>query len=372
MRPTILLSIALILVADIDCLHAKEPTKPIVIAHRGASGYRPEHTLEAYKLAIEQGADFIEPDLVATKDGHLICRHDVLLDDTTNVAELPQFADRNTTKTVDGKQVTGWFACDFTLAEIRQIGARTRVAHIFGQNFGLITYDRPVLERFNDKFKIATFDEVCQLAKQHQVGIYPELKQPAFHSESAGADMVALLMKSLQSHDLLGESNVKVFVQCFESEPLVELRKRIGSESPVRLIQLVGSLPRDGASTLEQDAKYADGIGPSKSDVVRYNGDGTLMEGTQTETETGLARRARCLNLEVHVWTLRADHPEPDIRQVEDGVAVAEMRAEIRRLLDAGVDGIFADHPDVARRAVDAWWAERQAKLKPLQATTQQ
>ncbi len=337
------------------------PTKPIVIAHRGASGYRPEHTLEAYKLAIEQGADFIEPDLVATKDGHLICRHDVLLDDTTNVAELAQFADRKSTKPVDARQVTGWFACDFTLEEIKQLGARTRRVKT---HLG-IKPDRPNLVKFDDQFKVATFDEVCELAKKRGVGIYPELKQPAFHKASTDLNLVDLLIAALERHELLAESNVPIFVQCFEARPLVELRNRIGDKSPIKLIRLVTYEKDMTEEAIAKIAEYADGIGPNVAFIrqVKDDGKGGSVENV---VSPGVCDRAKAYGLLVHVWTLRADEPNvgmPIQKRMTHSPGI--MTYDVRRLMDAGVDGIFADQPDVARRAVDEWWAEQQTKLRP-------
>ncbi|MGH8187732.1 MAG: glycerophosphodiester phosphodiesterase family protein, partial [Steroidobacteraceae bacterium] len=190
--------------------------RPLVIAHRGASGYRPEHTLASYTLAIEQGADYIEPDLVATRDGHLIARHEPLLDDTTDVKEHAQFASRRTTRTLDGEPVTGFFASDFTLSEIKQLRA---------------LQSNPARSKEHDRrYEIPTFEEILELVAQEsqrrkrRIGIYPETKHPAFHLALV-LPLEERLLEALRRHRLDG-ADAPVFIQSFESANLQYLRTR--------------------------------------------------------------------------------------------------------------------------------------------------
>ena len=202
--------------------------EPLVIAHRGASGERPEHTLAAYELAIELGADFIEPDLVVTKDLHLVARHENELSGTTDVASREEFEDRHRTKNVEGQQVAGWFSEDFTLAELRTLRARERVGNI-----------RPESARYNDLYQIPTFAEIVQLVRAKEaetgrtIGLYPELKHPTLMLEQEGIDMVDLMVTQLRQFGLDG-ADAKVFVQIFEVGPLQRLDKRV--DTPLVLL----------------------------------------------------------------------------------------------------------------------------------------
>jgi len=307
--------------------------RPIIIAHRGASGYLPEHTLPAYELAVAQGADFIEPDLVMTKDGHLIARHDRHLSRTTDVADHPEFADRR--RVEEGRR--DWFVEDFTLAELKRLRAR--------QPFpGRST-------AFDGRFEIPTFAEILALLRDlerrtgRRIGIYPETKHPA-HFAELGLEMSAPLLAALEKAGY-GESEDRVFIQSFEPEIL----RRIDAASPLRLILLLAPREPEGTArarpdfpdglTLETIAGFADGIGPSKTLVVAPDG-----------ADTGLVRAAHAAGLAVHVWTLRDD-------RLPKGYATVAQ--EYRALFAAGIDGLFADFPDTA--LTQRWLARLRAGL---------
>lgn len=343
--------------------------QPIVIAHRGASGYRPEHTLEAYRLAIEQGADFIEPDLVMTRDGHLIARHEPMLavwdeaagrwtDVTTDVIDRPEFKDRLTTRMLDGKRVTAFWAEDFTLAEIKTLRARERLpAH------------RPASVAFNDRFEIPTLAEIIDLARSasaetgRTIGIYPETKHPSYHAEMARRLGLPTLEETLlrQLHEAFGNAvDAPVFIQSFETANLKAMRPR----TRLRLVQLLSDRgrpwdfeaagdPRTYADLttpegLAEIARYADGIGPHKNLVIPRTADGKLG------TPTGLVAAARALGLVVHPWTFRAENPflPPALRRGENPDGHGDAAAEVKAFVDAGVHGLFTDHPDIARTVI--------------------
>jgi glycerophosphoryl diester phosphodiesterase len=299
------------------------PPRPIVIAHRGASGHRPEHTLEAYRLAVEMGADFIEPDLVSTKDGVLIARHENEIGGTTDVAD--RFPDRQRSKTIDGQALTGWFSEDFTLAEIKTLRARERLP------FRSHAYD--------GQFQIPTFAEVIALAQQlgaargRPVGVYPETKHPTYF-RSIKLPLEEPLLATLGKQGW-NAREAPVFIQSFEQANLRELRKK----TKVRLVQLVGTPALVSDEALKDVASYADGLGPEKRLVIPVNPDGSLG------TPTNLVARAHALGLVVHVWTVRV---EPQFLPAGyKGSAVAEFE-QFREL---GVDGVFTDFPDVGVKA---------------------
>jgi len=298
---------------------AVAPSGPLVIAHRGASGHRPEHTIEGYRLAIEMGADFIEPDLVSTKDGVLIARHENEISSTTDVAE--RFPDRKRTATVDGQTVTGWFSEDFTLSEIKTLRARERLpfrSHAFDGQFG-----------------IPTFDEVIELAQRmgtsrgRPVGVYPETKHPTYFRK-LGLPLEERLLESLQRHGW-NQRDAPVFIQSFEQDNLRELHKK----TTVRLIQLVSTPDIVDGDGLKAIAAYADGIGAEKRLVVPVNADGSLRPATD------LVGRAHALHLLVHVWTVRTEREFLP-------AAYPDAAAEFTMLRDLGVDGVFTDFPDIA------------------------
>ena len=297
---------------------------PIVIAHRGASGHRPEHTLEAYRLAIEMGADFIEPDLVSTKDGVLVARHENEIGGTTDVAT--RFPDRRRTKAVDGQSITGWFTEDFTLAEIKTLRARERLATRSPE--------------YDGQFPVPTLDEVIDLAqragrdRQRPIGIYPETKHPTYF-RSLGLGLEEPLLASLRRAGW-NRRDAPVFIQSFEPANLKELRPKTG----VRLIQLVSSAALVAGDNLKAIKAYADGIGAEKRLVLPVTAEGAV--GPPTD----LVARAHALGLLVHVWTLRAD------REFLPAAYGGNPAAEVQRFRDLGVDGLFTDFPDVAVKAL--------------------
>lgn len=349
--------------------------RPLVIGHRGASGLRPEHTLASYTLAIEQGADFIEPDLVMTKDSVLVCRHEPMLSGTTNVADLPQFAARKTTKTVDGVSYNDWFACDFTLAEIKTMKAKQAFA------------ERD--QQYNGQFGIPTFQEVIDLAKaksaelNRTIGIYPETKHPSFHEQKN----LHITDKLLELLTAAGWNNreAPVYVQSFEVSNLRYIR--LTKHSTVRLVQLFDAwdVDKNGKMVMQApngqpydfvlsgDARtyndlatdagldfiktYADGIGPWKPFIQPYtftdaNGDGNAddvnSDGTVNDADftllpaTDLIDRAHKKGLVVHAYTFRNESR----RLLKD--YQGDPKKEYQKFFDLGLDGVFSDFPGTA------------------------
>ena len=312
----------------------------LIIAHRGASGERPEHTLAAYERAIDAGAHFIEPDLVATKDLVLVARHENELSDSTDVAGREEFAGRKRTKEVDGHLTTGWFAEDFTLAELRTLRAKERLGGL-----------RPGNARYDGLYQVPTFDEIVGLVRAkeaergHRVGLYPELKHPAFLLEQ-GIDSVDLLVTALKKHGLDGAAE-PLFIQSFEVGALQRLDKRVDA----RLVQLVSTEggPADEPkmtyaemitpSGLAEIAKYADSVGPDLRLVVGADG-----------TPTGLVDAAHAAGLQVHGWTLRKENAflPPALRKGTAEGAVGDYVAAWGLFASAGVDAIFTDDPALA------------------------
>jgi len=333
---------------------------PLVIAHRGASGYRPEHTLAAYRLAIAMGADYIEPDLVSTKDGVLVARHENEISGTTDVADRQEFADRRTTKTIDGRAVTGWFTEDFTLDELRTLRAKERLPQV-----------RPGNTRYDGRFPVPTFDEVLALAREEsrrrgsRIGVYPETKHPTYF-DSIGLSLEEPLVAALRRHHL-DRPNAPVMVQSFETANLRELATRVR----VALVQLVDASgsPYDtvaaGSPTtyremvtaegLREIATYADGLGAAKDLVLPRDATGALGEPSDVVED------AHTAGLLVHAWTMRDENQfmATDFRRGTDPNAKGDARAEIFAFLDAGVDGVFSDFADTAVDARDSWLAER-------------
>ncbi|OWK31756.1 glycerophosphodiester phosphodiesterase [Sphingomonas mucosissima] len=312
---------------------------PIVIAHRGASGERPEHTIAAYELAIAQGADVIEPDLVPTRDGVLVARHENEISETTDVADHPEFAGRRTTKTIDGRKVTGWFTEDFTLGELKTLRARERLALL-----------RPENRAFDGKETIPTLAEVIALAKRHRVAIYPETKHPTYFA-SIGKGTDEPLVAALRQAGWDG-ADAPVFIQSFEVANL----QRLKAMTKVRLIQLIdgGGAPADGGARSYADmvtpaglktvAAYAWGIGPNKA---------MLWQG---ESPTSIVRDAHAAGLHVHPWTYRAENQflPPAYRNGADPRTHGELDAEISAALRLGIDGFFTDFPLIGVRTRDA------------------
>jgi len=298
----------------------------VVIAHRGASGERPEHTLESYRLAIEQGADYIEPDLVMTRDGMLIARHENEISGTTDVAEHPEFASRRRTQSIEGEPVAGWFTEDFTLAEIKTLRARERLAEL-----------RPLNRRFDDEFTIPTFDEILELATvtnarragMPRIGVYPETKHPA-HFASLGLPQEQEVLRALDRFDY-GREGSPVFIQSFDPNNLRQLRRM----THLPLVQLLEHELGDLAAI----AEYADAIGIAKPLAT---------------PEAVIDAHAR--GIAVHVWTFRAENEflPADLKLGSDPADHGRLDAEIARYLSTGIDGFFTDFPAIGVRVRDA------------------
>lgn len=332
MRPILILLLAF-------AISAPATAAPLlVIAHRGASGERPEHTLAAYERAIDAGADFIEPDLVVTKDLVLIARHETELSDTTDVSARTEFADRKRTKDVEGRSVTGWFAEDFTLAEIRTLRAKERLPAV-----------RPANTRFDGLYQVPTFDEIVALTKAKEaekgrpVGLYPELKHPTMLLEQAGIDTVDLLVTALRKVGL-DKAQDRVFVQIFEIAPLQRLNRLV--EVPLILLISAEGGPYDekrlrwsdmiAPAGLAEIAKYADGIGPAMSYVLGTDG-----------SPTTLVADAHAAGLRVHPWSLRKENifMAPALKNPGPPSGTGKLVEAFALLARAGVDGVFTDDP---------------------------
>lgn len=349
----------------------RRETSPLVLGHRGATGYLPEHTLASYALAIEQGADYIEPDLVATKDGVLVARHEVDITDTTDVASRAEFASRRTTKTIDGITTTGWFADDFTLDEIKTLRAVQRLGFR--------------AQQYNGLYAVPTFAEVIELAQAARrrygrvVGVYPETKHPTYH-QSVGLPLERRVVEVL-AHYGWNRANAPVFIQSFEVANLKQLNRM----TRVRLVQLIdandvrldGSIDSTGygpydfvaagdrrtyadlvtPAGLAEIATYADGLGPWKRYIVGarardlnndgvaddINGDGVANDADRTATgPTSLVDDAHEAGLFVHAYTWRNEARYLLSNYNDDPVQ------EYLQFYCLGVDGVFSDNPDTA------------------------
>nr|WP_069065907.1 glycerophosphodiester phosphodiesterase [Sphingobium sp. RAC03] len=342
MRGGDVVRIGLLLLMSLIPLYAAR-ADPLIIAHRGASGERPEHTLASYERAIDQGADYIEPDLVLTKDGVLVARHENEIGGTTDVADHPEFADRKTSKTIDGIEMSGWFTEDFTLAELRTLRARERLPDL-----------RTANKRFDGLYPIPTFEEIVQLVRakeaesSRRIGLYPETKHPSYFA-GLGLSHQAPLLDLLSRYGYQTEAD-PVFIQSFEVGNL----KAIRATSRLRLIQLVDAEggPADLPGTSYADmlavqgltdvAAYADGIGPSAALVIAPEG------------ATALVGRAHDAGLQVHVWTMRMENSflPPQYQRLDDPQGLGDFTGYVRAIAATGVDGLFSDFPGQARAAV--------------------
>ncbi|WP_332667790.1 glycerophosphodiester phosphodiesterase [Aeromicrobium sp.] len=329
-----------------------------VFAHRGASGYRPEHTLAAYALAIRMGADYIEPDLVSTKDGVLVARHENEISGTTDVADHPEFAQRKTTKTVDGRPISGWFTEDFTLQELKTLRAKERLPAV-----------RPGNTRYDGRYDIPTFDEVLALATSESrrrgrpIGVAPETKHPTYF-QSIGLPLEQPLLRSLTKAGL-NTKHAKVVIQSFETSNLRSLAQR----TPVSLVQLTSASgapydlvavgdPRTYADLmspagLRDVATYADWLGPEKSSIIPRDAQGFL------KAPTSVVQDAHRAGLKVVAYTFRDENQflPADFRDGTDPNAKGDIFGELNAYFATGLDGIFADYPDSADAARD-WWEE--------------
>lgn len=327
------------------------PEPPLVIGHRGAAGHRPEHTLEGYKLAIKMGADYIEPDLVSTKDKVLIARHENDITETTDVAT--KFPDRKKEKMIDGKKIIGFFTEDFTLKEIKTLRARERL------DFRSHVYD--------GKFEIPTFEEVIQLAQKEskkigrEIGIYPETKHPTYF-QGLGLSLEEPLIDLLNKYKLNTKKS-KVFIQSFELTNLRKLKKM--TELPLLyLIDDPELIPADHVlandkrtyadmlkiENLKEISTVAAGIGPYKRYIIPADKDNNGM------TETTLIADAHALGLKVHPYTFRSESRYL-LKDYKD-VAFDEYI----HFYKLGVDGVFSDFPDVAFKARQQFLKDSQPK----------
>jgi glycerophosphoryl diester phosphodiesterase len=320
----------------------------LVIGHRGASGYRPEHTLASYELAARMGADYIEPDVVSTKDGVLVARHENEISGTTDVADRPEFAGRRTTKVIDGVSLTGWFTEDFTLAELRTLRAVERLPDVREEN-----------TLYDGLYQVPTLDEVLELRDRlsrelhREVGVYIETKHPTYF-DAAGLSLEEPLLADLREARM-DRANSPVFIQSFETTNLIELDR---AEVRVPLIQLLSGsgAPYDlvakgdprtyavlaGAEGLLEIATYADGVGPDKNQVIPRNPDGTLG------TPTALVDDAHAAGLLVHPYTFRNENTflPPALREGPEDDDYGRALAEHAAFWDVGIDGMFTDNPD--------------------------
>lgn len=317
-------------------------SRPAVIGHRGAPAYRPEHTTASFELAIDQGADIIEPDVVASRDGVLVVRHESELSLSTDVAEHTEFADRRTTREVHGRPVTGWFTEDFTLAELRTLGAVERLPEL-----------RPLNTAFDRRFGILTLAEVVELARRRStpertVQVLVELKTVTW-ADGGGPTPAELVAEELRRLGV-ADAHSPVLVQAFDPRLLREVRVRLGEQGP-RLVQLIADLPSfDPMVTragLREISTYAQGIAPSRERILA---DAATTGGMRSPLVEDAHRAA----LSVFCWTLRAENvflPEELRRGTEPG-ALGDAFADARHLLDLGLDGLITDSPDHAVTAL--------------------
>ncbi|MDQ3381254.1 MAG: glycerophosphodiester phosphodiesterase [Actinomycetota bacterium] len=364
--PLAIAFVAVVVTAFATAGQARESEKalhgePIVIAHRGASGYRPEHTLPAYKLAIDMGADYIEPDLVSTKDGVLVARHENEISGTTDVASHPEFATRFTTKTIDGVPVSGWFTEDFTLTELRTLRAKKRIPAL-----------RPTNAAFDGLSQVPTLQEVIDLAKAYGVGIYPETKHPTFF-DSIGLSLEEPLVSTLRANGW-DRKKAPVFIQSFEVSNLKVLNRM----TDVPLVQLINATgkpydfvvsgdPRTYADLasptgLKEISRYADGVGPNTAWIVPTS-------GNVAQAPTSFVPNAHRERLVVHPWTFRRENtflPE----QYREGnpahplylAAAGNLPGWLALFYELGVDGVFTDNPDTGVAVREEVFVDRKGK----------
>ncbi|MFW1859671.1 glycerophosphodiester phosphodiesterase [Acinetobacter defluvii] len=349
----------------------KEP-KIIIVGHRGASALRPEHTLAAYQKAIDDGADFIEPDLVSTKDGVLVARHENEIGGTSNVSTLPQFADRQKTKVIDGTSHTGWFTEDFSLTELNQIKARERIPK-----------ERPANTQYNDQFAIPTLEQIIELADAHYkktgkiIGLYIETKHPTYFQKQNLA-MEDTLLKTLAKYEYTRDI-APIYLQSFEVSNLKYLKDQLTlhkSLKHAKIIQLYDAKDTQPADFVEQKntikyadmataqglktvAEYADGVGPWKPYIFN-------------ETFTApsdFVKNAHAVGLKVHPYTFRPENSflAKNLKCSEKETDAAQRcetgaKKEFEMYFNAGVDGVFTDDPGLGRQTLDAYW-----KMNPTQ-----
>jgi glycerophosphoryl diester phosphodiesterase len=323
---------------------------PLVIGHRGVAGYRPEHTLASYELAARMGADFIEPDLVSTKDHVLVARHENEIGGTTDVSAHPEFADRRTTKVIGGKIIIGWFTEDFTLAELKTLRAKERLPQLRREN-----------TMYDGWFEIATFGEVLALRERlskelyREIGVYPETKHPTYF-RSIGLDLETPLVQQVRGAGL-DTATAPNFIQSFELTNLVDLRERFGVNARLVFLTSAGGAPYDLASTgdpttyadlttaagMRSISGIVDGIGPDKSQIIPRNVSGKLT------SPTTLVSDAHAAGLLVHPYTFRAENTflPADFRVGANATAHGRAIDEQVQFLHTGIDGFFTDQSDI-------------------------
>lgn len=338
---------------------------PVLIGHRGSSGYRPEHTLASYELAARTGADYLEADLVSTRDGVLVCRHENELSDTTDIARRPEFADYRTTKVIDGRQVAGWFTEDLTLDQIRTLRAVERLPQL-----------RPGNTAFDGQDQVPTFADLLELRARLEaelarpLGVYPETKHPSYFA-GLGLALEEPLLAQLQAHSLgapaTGDHSLpRVVIQSFELGNLQRMRGELGCGWP--LIYLIAdSAPADAtaariatsltglltAGSLRALADHVDGIGPHHSMVIA----GAPVEPAALGAPTPLVAAAHSAGLVVHPWTFRAENQflPAALRSSADPREHGDLRTMIAAHLEAGIDGFFTDHVELGRAVLDGF-----------------
>jgi glycerophosphoryl diester phosphodiesterase len=325
------------------------PSGPIVIGHRGTAGYRPEHTLASYELAARMGADYIEPDLVSTKDGRLVARHENEIGGTTDVSAHPEFAARKTTKIIDGVPVTGWFTEDFTLAELKTLRAKERIPEVRQHN-----------TLYDGRYEVPTFQEVVDLSRRmsrelhREIGIYPETKHPTYFRK-AGLALEPKLVDALNRNGL-NRRDAKVFVQSFEVSNLKDLNEKLrvplvqlinGSGAPFDFVDSGDERTYDDLLTpdgLKEIATYADGIGPSKDRIIPRDAAGVLKQPTD------VVKDAHAAKLVVHPFTFRNENTflPANFRSSADPADCGRAFDEYAAFFATGIDGLFSDNSDTA------------------------
>jgi glycerophosphoryl diester phosphodiesterase len=341
----------------------RDTSSVLVFGHRGASGYRPEHTLASYDLAVRMGADVIEPDLVSTKDHQLVARHENDITGTTDVAQHPEFASRKTTKTIDGTVQTGWFTEDLTLAELESLRAVERLPGVREEN-----------TIHNGRYRIPTFQQVIDLARQDSkrygrpIGIAPETKHPTYF-DGLGLSLEEPVVKALRDNKLDSQDS-GVYLQSFETKNLQELRRHFGLK--VHLVQLTSATgspygesqtyaSMTTAAGLRKIASYADWLGPDKTQILPRSATGT------TGAPTTLVQDAHEAGLSVVPYTFRAENqflPAQD-RHGTDPNAYGDLLVELRDVMAAGVDGFFTDQADLGFTAREDFLGYRYSVQHP-------
>jgi glycerophosphoryl diester phosphodiesterase len=325
--------------------HGGARTRPLVVGHRGASGYRPEHTLASYELAARLGADYLEPDLVITKDGVLVCRHEPEIGGTTDVASRPEFASRKRTVVLDGVSVTGWWTQDFTLAELKTLRAIERIPAVRQQN-----------TLYDGRFEVPTFQEMLDLRKRlsyelgRDLGVFPETKHPTFF-RSIGLGLEKPLVRTLRRNGL-DKRGAKVFIQSFEAANLRDLADDHRVEVPLVFLSGAAGTPFNDPRTyadyltpagLKELSAFIDGIGPEKGQIIPRKADGTLG------TPTSLVADAHAAGIKVIPYTFRAENSflPAELRVGADATAYGRSIDEQVTFLRTGIDGLFTDNPDI-------------------------